>query len=319
MLKRDHRKTGMPKEDHREAGLLKMNMRKAGMPKMEKKALEWAERHMYQLAVLLVCLIALYMRRSAVWWNSPDVGYYFDRHGNHTQSSFYYVLVTLAQYLPMLPLHGMKWFYILADFAVAFFGAAAMGGGWKKLSLKKTLFLIVFLLSPVAYLRGSVWAQPDAAAFCLLLAAYLLWDRGWRKRALIPAVLGVALYPCFLLLVAGYLWCTDNRDRGKTWVCLAVVSAGVLAVQGLCSVISGDIWQEGVRTCFRWMAYDPRGGTLYKQSGLDWFLQMVNVCGYGASMTGVLLAFKKKIPYFAALGIHLAVLLVYGSLLFPAA
>lgn len=287
------------------------------MLKIEKRLLEWAEKYMYQLTVLLVCLIALYMRRGAIWWHSPDVGYYFDRHENYIQSSFYYVLVTLAQYLPMLPLHGMKWLYSLADFAVIFLSVVVMDGDWKKLSLKKTLFLIVLTLSPVAYLRGAVWAQPDALAFSLILAAYLLWNRGRKSCALIPAVLGAALYPCFILLIVGYLWFSDNRIKGKTWIYLVVLWVGFLAFQGLCSVISGDTWQEGIRTCFWWMAYEPYGGVLYKKDGLSWILQMINVFGYGAAMLSVLLVYRKKLYYIAALLIHLAVLLVYGSLLFP--
>lgn len=287
------------------------------MLKIEKKALEWAEKHMYQLTVLLVCIIALYMRRSAIWWNSPDIGYYFDRHTNHTQSSFYYVLVMLAQYLPMLPLHVMKWFYSLADFAVIFLGTMVMDRDWKKLSLKKTLFLIVFILSPVAYLRGAVWAQPDSLAFGMILAAYLMWSRGWRKWALVPAALGVALYPCFILLVVGYFWLSDHGCNGKIWIYFMVLFAGVLTVQGLSGVILGDTWKEGIRTCFRWMAYEPYMGVLYKKNGIDWGLQIINVCGYGAAMTSVLLAYRRKISYIAALAIHLAVLLVYGSLLFP--
>lgn len=288
------------------------------MLKLEKRLLEWAEKHMYQLTVLLVCVIALYMKRGAIWWNSPDVGYYFDRHTNHTQSAFYYILITLAQYLPMLPLRVMKWIYSLADFAVVFLGAMAMDGEWKKLSLKKTLFLVVLSLSPIAYLRGAVWAQPDALAFSLILAAYLLWVRGQKKCALISAVLGAALYPCFLLLIIGYLWFSDNRINGKTWRYLAVLCAGFLAVQGLSGVALGNTWQEGIRTCFRWIAYEPYGGAIYKQDGLGWILQMINVFGYGAAMTSVLLVYRKRISYIAALLIHLAVLLVYGSLLFPA-
>lgn len=288
------------------------------MSKTEKKLLEWAEKHMYQLTILLVCFIALYMRRGAIWWSSPDVGYYFDRHENHTQSAFYYVLVMLAQYLPMLPLHGMKWLYSLADFVVIFLVAEAMDGGGKRLSLKKTLFLIVCILSPVAYLRGAVWAQPDALAFSLILAAYLLWNRGWKICALIPAVLGTALYPCFVLLILGYLWFTDSRIEGKTWIYLAVLAGGLLAFQGFCGVILGDTWQGGIGTCFRWMAYEPYGGVLYKKDGLAWISQMINVFGYGASMLSVLLAYRKKLSCVTALLIHLAVLLVYGSLLFPA-
>lgn len=287
------------------------------MLKIEKKALEWAEKHMYQLTVLLVSLIALYMRRGAIWWYSPDVGAYFDRHVDHTQSSLYYVLVMLVQYLPMTPLHGMKWFCSLADFAVVLFCAMAMDGDWKKLSLKKTLFLVALILSPVAYLRGAVWAQPDSMAFCLILAACLLWNRGWKKWALIPAILGTALYPCFLLLAVGYLWLSGCRADRRTWVYYAVLAAGFLAVQGFCGMITGDTWQEGIRTGFRWMAYEPYEGALYKENGMEWIRQMVSVCGYGGAMTGLLLVYRKKLSYVSVLLIHVVVLLAYGSLLFP--
>lgn len=287
------------------------------MLKIEKRVLEWAEKHMYPLTILLVCVLALYMRRGAIWWSSPDVGTYFDGHENHIQSAFYYALVRLAQYFPMLPLHVMKWIYSLADMAVIVLSVMAMDGDWKKFSLRKTLFLIVFVLSPVAYLRGAVWAQPDSLAFGLVLSAYLLWSRGWRKCAMVPAVLGVALYPCFILLVIGYLWLSDRDDRKKAWIYFTVLFVAVLVVQGSNSMILGGTWKEGIRTCFRWMAYEPYMGVLYKVNGIDWILQMINVCGYGAAMTSVLLAYRKKLPYIAAVGIHLAVLLVYGSLLFP--
>ena len=283
----------------------------------EKKILQWAEKHMHQIAILLVCLIALYLRRGAVWWNSPDVGFYFDRHPNHTQSSFYHVLVLIVQYLPVLPLHGMKWLCILADCVVIYLCAIAMGMSWKKLSFRNSIFLIPMILSPVTYLRGAVWAQPDSIAFCLILAACLLWNRGRRNRALIPAILGAAVYPGFLLLVAGYLWLSEFRRDRKTWIYFVAFLAGFLTVQGLCAVTTGDTWQEGIRTCFRWMAYDPYEGTLYKQNGLEWVLQMINVCGYGAAMTSLLMVWKKKLSHTAALLIHIAVLLVYGSLLFP--
>lgn len=287
------------------------------MLKIERKTLEWAEKHMYQLTILLVCAIALYMRRSAIWWNSPDVGACFDGHGNHIQSPLFFVLVTLAQYLPMLPLHVIKWLCVLGDFAVILLGVMVMDSDWKKLSLRKTVFLVLLILSPVAYLRGAVWAQPDAIAFGLILAACLLWNRGWRKRALIPAVLGAALYPCFVVFIVGYLWLSERGNNRKAWIYFMVLSAGVLAVLGLSSVILGSTWQDGICACFRWMAYEPYTGTLYKKNGMDWLLQMINLCGYGAAMTSMLLAYRKKISYFAVLVIHLAVFMVYGSMLFP--
>ncbi len=286
---------------------------------LEKKILQWAEKHMCHLAILLACGIALYLRRGAIWWNSPDVGFCFDRHPNHIQSSLYYVLVLLMQYLPLLPLHSMKWLCILADCGVILFCALGMGGSWKKPALKDSIFLIIIILSPAAYLRGAVWAQPDSVAFCLLLAAYLLWSRGWRKCALIPAVAGAAIYPCFLLLIVGYLWFSGCGGNGRAWIYFAAVLAGLLLILGLSAVAIGETWQEGIHSCIRWMAFDPYEGILYKQDGLAWLLQIVNVCGYGAAIVSLLLARRGKISWTVVLLTHMATLMVYGRLLFPAA
>jgi len=301
------------------------------MLKAEKLVIQFIEKHLYLLMVLLVSAMALFLRRPAVWWNSPDVGAYFDGHANHTQSSLYYVLVSLIQHLPLLPLHSLKWIMGLADFAAATLCVVAAerketvagrketaAGSQTKDALKSVVFYTVLIMSPVAYLRGILWAQPDVLAFVCILGAYLLWGKGKKALAVLAAVPGVTVYPAFFLLILGYLWFSDKGVRGKNWIYLGSLAAGFILLQGLCSLILGNTWKEGIMTCFRWTAYEPYGGKLF-EDGLAWVKQMVNVCGYGAAMVSLLLAYKRRVSYIVPLMIHMAVLLVYGSFLFPAA
>ena len=89
------------------------------MLKTEKKLIMWIEKHMFFLMALFAAAVGLYLRKAVIWWASPDASFYFDGHADNIQSAFYYLLVHLLQYLPMLPLHGMK-FTALLMFAVLF-------------------------------------------------------------------------------------------------------------------------------------------------------------------------------------------------------
>lgn len=244
-------------------------MLKGDMFKIEKKLVQLAEKYMYLLMALFASAIALYLRRPAVWWTSPDVGAYFDGHINHTQSAMYYALVRMIQHLPMLPLHSLKWIVGIADFAVALLCISAVSGREKSESLKKAVFYTIFIMSPVVYLRGILWAQPDALAFVLLMGAYLLWKRERKLPAVLLVIVGVTLYPPFFLLATGYLWFSDNGVRERNRIFLGILAAGFLALQGFCSMALGNSWQEGIRTCFRWLAYEPYEGKLFEE-GLAW-------------------------------------------------
>ena len=56
------------------------------MLKIERKVLLWVEKHMFVLLAVLAAVMGLYLRRGAVWWSSPDDGYYFDGHEGNIQS-----------------------------------------------------------------------------------------------------------------------------------------------------------------------------------------------------------------------------------------
>ena len=111
------------------------------MLKIEKKLLLWTEKHMFLLMAVLGAAVALYLRRTAIWWSSPEVVYYFDGHGNNIQSSFYFLVIQLFQHLPILPLHGIKWLAGLADYVAA---------------VQKRQGLYVSCIEEIAYKRGFI-------------------------------------------------------------------------------------------------------------------------------------------------------------------
>lgn len=286
------------------------------MLKVEKKLLVWIEKHMFPLMALLTAALALYLRRGVIWWTSPDVNYYFDSHINNVQSSFYYLIVLLTQYLPALPVHSVKWLVCIADYIVAGLCVVAAGGQREPFRLKTIFYFTGCILSPVAFLRGACWAQVDAVAFAFLLGACLLLEREKKAGALGLALIGVTLYPCFYLLVLGYLLYRKKDIQGKCWLWLGGLTAATCLLQGILGVVVGQDWTESVWSCVRWLTYDPYLGIAYREP-LLWLKQMVNLFGYSAAMISGIAAYRHKISYATALLIHLAVLLVYGSLLFP--
>ena len=110
------------------------------MLKIERKVLLWVEKHMFVLLAVLAAVMGLYLRRGAVWWSSPDAGYYFDGHEGNIQSGCYHLLVRLVQYLPMLPLHTVKWLAAAADYAVAVLAVIAVGGHREGEKLKSSFY-----------------------------------------------------------------------------------------------------------------------------------------------------------------------------------
>ena len=287
------------------------------MLKIERKVLLWVEKHMFLLLAVLAAVLGLYLRRGAIWWSSPDAGYYFDGHEGNIQSAFYHLLVRLLQYLPMLPLHAVKWITVLGDYAVAVLAVVAVGGHRESSRLKSSFYFVGCILSPVAYLRGSCWAQVDSAAFALLLGAYLLWNKGQKTGGVLLAMAGAVLYPPCFVLVLGWMLYQKEGLQGKNGLYLGILFVGCFLLQGMAGLLQGQSWIEGMRSWVRWMSHDPYLGTVYKNP-LGWGRQMGNVLGYGIAMGSGMAAYRHKISYGAALIIHLAVLLIYGSLLFPA-
>lgn len=287
------------------------------MLKIERKVLLWVEKHMFVLLAVLAAVMGLYLRRGAVWWSSPDAGYYFDGHEGNIQSGCYHLLVRLVQYLPMLPLHTVKWLAAAADYAVAVLAVIAVGGHREGEKLKSSFYFTGCILSPVAYLRGSCWAQVDSAAFALLLGAYIVWGKGQKIPGILLAMAGIALYPPLLVMVFCWIFFRRESFQREDYLYLGILFVGCCLLQGMAGLLSGRSWMEGLRSLTGWMSREPYQGTVYADP-LAWGIQMGNLLGYGAAMVSGMAAYRHRISYGTALLIHLAVLLIYGSVLFPA-
>lgn len=286
------------------------------MLKIEKKLLQWVEKHMFLLMALLAMAIALFLKRMAIWWGTPEVSYYFDGHKNNIQSALYLGLVRLVQYLPMIPLHSIKWLAVLADFGVAVLCLLAVGGHTERLKLKPTFYFSVCLLSPMVYLRGVSWGQIDSVAFLFLLAAYLLWERNKKIIAVLLAVIAVSLYPCLLPIACFWVLYQNKGIPGKDWIYMGIMIVASVVLQGVCSMALGNGFADGVMSCVRWTTYDPYTGIVFNQP-LLWVKQMINLFGYAGVMISGIAAYRHKISYVTTLLINLAVLLVYASFMFP--
>jgi len=193
------------------------------MLKIERKLIDWAEKHMLVLMLLLVSALALYVRRFPIWWNTGDVAAYFDAHENCTQSFFYFLLVRGVQALPLLPIHSIKWLSIAGDFGTAALCLLLVRGWNKKNSLLQALCYCMCLFSPVLILRGCAWAQIDSLALMSFLLGWLLWERGARLSAVFCIMLSALLYPCMAVfgcgLAAGFFDLRGEKEHncGCAW------------------------------------------------------------------------------------------------------
>ena len=283
------------------------------MLKIERKLIEFVEKHLFLLCILLVSLLALYLRKIAVWWNYEEMGSYFDMHPNYTQTVTYWLVVRLMQYLPMLPLHSVKWLAGLADFGVA--GMVAWLLGREADSGKRLIFYAVTLFSPVLFLRGIIWAQPDSVAVLLLLVAYALFPlekRRWLALVLITGA--IVLCPWLSVIALFYLW---RREEGQKnfWLAVLFLTLGGLAVQFVSALLVGVSWKECFFTGMRFLTYNPESGVLYADAG-EWLLWMIYQYSPVAAVLTILAAGKNKISCAPAILTQIVAAVLYGAHLF---
>ncbi len=304
------------------------------MLKWEKRLIEFLEKHMLILAVLLVSVIALYLRRGNIWYHTEDCVSYFDSHEGNIQSALYYLLVWLAGFLFELPLHGIKWIAGLADFGVASLavclcmakpGALLEEGNLLQKTgrlipdnttakIKLVALYTVCLFAPTIYVRGCVWAQIDSLAMFFLLGA-VCFKEYLGKKGLVPAValaaIGVALYPPFMLFVILYCLFAENGEAPCVkylWLVIGVIAVVLELVSGLAIGIS---WQSGMQSFIRWTTWHPLTGLRYTEVG-TWMWHQLLMFAYGMAVISLPCAFRKKIPYMFAIAVHLITMICFS-------
>lgn len=288
------------------------------MLKIERRLLELAEKHMLLLSALLLSLLALYLRKTGVWWSYENIGAYFDLHENHAHTAAYYLLVRLVQYLPLLPVHSIKWLAGISDFGVA--GLVVYLLGKETDGRKKLIFYVVCVFSPVLFLRGIIWAQLDSFAVLLLLAGYAL-QSGRKKKgraggclALASVIGAISLCPHLFLIVLFYLW--QNNERQKNfWLQTAYVVAGGLLVQFISAFLIEEAWTDGLYSTIRFLTYHPESGMRYEDA-TEWILHMIYLYSPVASVLTALAAARRRLSYNWTIGIQIVAAVLYGSVLF---
>lgn len=288
------------------------------MPKIERKLLEFLEKHMLLLSALIFSLLALYLRKTGVWWRYENIDAYFDLHENHTYTSAYYMLIRLIQYLPFLPLYSIKWLAGVSDFGVA--GLVVYLLGKETDGRKKLIFYVVSIFSPVLFLRGIIWAQLDSFAVLLLLAGYAL-QSGKKKRgrfydcfALISVIGGVSLCPYLFLIVLFYLWQKNERQQ-NFWLQTAFVVTGGLLVQLVSAYLMNEAWTEGLFSTVRFLTYHPVSGMKYEDA-TEWLINMIILYSPVASVLTALAAARHRFSYNWTIVIQIVATVLYGSVLF---
>lgn len=292
------------------------------MLKIEKRLVEFLDKHMLLLAAILVTGLAFWLRKQCIWFYGRDYAAYFDAHTGNIQSSLYYLVLHWLGYLPLPPIQSVKWMAIAADFVVAVQCVLLFGGGKKGLKCiegsERTRLWILYtacLFSPVFFLRGAVWSLTDSVAMVFLLAAFGLDRKKHSCLALLAAVLGAAWYPCFIILVIGYLYLykkEGSRQQMGLLLLFCGLTGGLLA---LCGVVNGVGAADGFYSALRWMSFDPVTGMWYPDAA-QWLLGMVICFGYGIGFLCGICAYLRRIPASVGLLVNVSVAILFGSYIF---
>lgn len=291
------------------------------MLKLEKRLLEYAEKNILLLQLLLVSAIALFIRRLPIWWNPEDIGAYFDFHANNTQSGLYGLLVGAVQYLPLLPVHTIKWLAALGDFLTATFCLLLVRRADASNRLRQVFCYTMCLFSPLVFLRGVAWAQLDSVATAFFLLGWLLWDSGRRVPALCAVLLSVSLYPCMLVFVIGFAcrnWkgAAESGERRRTLIGLAGVAAGELLIGGILALLLGRSFTGGIQSCFAWLFYEPVTGQRFASLLSCLTELLIQLALPGSVIVGILLIKKGKAYCLPVLLAHFLLAVLYGTRLF---
>ncbi len=287
------------------------------MLKIEKKLIEFIERYIFIFQLALVSVLALYIRRSLIWWNPGNIGAYFDYHVNCVQSYMSYFLVRGVQVFPMLPVHSIKWLSVLGDFGTAILCMILVKQENKENKLLQVLSYTVCLLSPVLFLRGAAWAQIDSIAVFLFLVGKLLFGQDKRKTASIFLLFSILLYPCMIIFYFWFLW--EQRDKEKNRN-LGAVALGLIVLCILCcgmaALSAGKSFVQGLQNSISWLIYDPVTGEKFA-SLPEWTIGILTTLGLpGSVISGLAVVRHHKISCFAVLTTHFLLIVLYGSRMF---
>lgn len=286
------------------------------MLKWERKLAEFLDGRMIELAFIGITLVALFMRRDALWHISFDYenSFYPDAAG-YLHTPFYTLFIRLISFIPMTPIRTLKWLIIFFDLGVALGGAFLL----KKIvipAMDRYTVLVcyaLFLLTPLSIENGVTWIHIDSICACTVIAAIM---SGYKKRYLWTGILlGIAAalqmqYIIFFIAAGIYSGIKNRKMLPYLGSGLGIVT--VLTVIGSCWV--GVNVSESISMLFDWLLVSPVTGEFF--SGiLPWLEGMLRNFAYLIGMGAVLFGFYKTKYWWAAAGIHVGIILYIGQVL----
>ena len=278
------------------------------MTKLEEKLLDFLASHRILLAYVIVTALNLLLRKIAVWWSIDGIVGYYDGHDHMIQGQLWWLLMRIGIYLPVMPVHFMKWVSAAGDFAMAAVGALALtkgtGAGSKQtVSPEKGLvFYSVVLIMPFTLLRGIVWSMTDSLGIACFLWAYCY---GYKSRLAKVAGYAAGILFCPVLLLglcletAWSAWknassaedgsregqeaCTDTGLDASVLLWTVTVAA-VLA--GILGAVNGFGFFSGVLGQVNFLTFEALTGASFND-GISWMLSQLWLLCLPVSVWGI--------------------------------
>lgn len=286
------------------------------MLKWERKLAEFLDGRLIELVCIGITLIALFMRRDALWHISFDYEKsFYPETAGYLHTPFYTFFIRLISFIPMTPIRTLKWIIILFDMGIALGGVFLL----KKIMVPSMERLTMFacyallLLTPLSIENGVTWIHIDSICLCGVIGAVMLCQRKHYLWAGILLGIAAALQMQYMIffIAAGIYGSIKNRKILPYWgIGLGIV--GVLTVMG--SLWAGINVRDSIFMLFNWLMVSPVTGEFF--SGiLPWLDGMLRNFGYLIGMGAILFGFCKAKYWWAAAGVHVGIILYIGQIL----
>ena len=286
------------------------------MLKWERKLVEFIDGRLIELAFIGITLIALFMRRDALWHTGFDYEKsFYPETAGYLHTPFYTFFIVLISFIPITPIRTLKWIIIFFDIGTAVGGIFLL----KKVMLPSMERLTMFacyallLLTPLSIENGVTWIHTDSICLCAVIGAVILCQRKHDLWAGILLGIAAALqmqYIIFFVAAGIYGGIKNRKILPGLGIGLGVVAA--LTVIG-CLRTGIDV-RDSFSMLFNWLAVSPVTGELFNGI-LPWLDGMLRNFAYLIGMGAILFGFCKPKYWWAAAGVHMGIVLYIGQIL----
>lgn len=286
------------------------------MLKIEQKIVNWIDKHLLQIVAVILAGIAVYMRKATLYHSPFDMenAFYTDSVGYlHTVS--YTLWIHFLSKLPMVCLMTVKLLIIFFDLTAAVLAACWLRKSYDEKKGELTAFACygLLLVSPLCLANGVVWLHIDSICISILLCAMLCMEKKKCMLAGLLAGVAAALQAQYIVILLIYaVW---NRKQKNGVMCSLSVSLVVFLVLNAVSCLVLEISAaEGLFSLINWLTVDP--GTGFGHAGpITWFCSLLGQYGYVLGVGSMLVAFRTRKYWKAALVINSAMLVHVAGIL----